>query len=224
MDHVFRLISADRGKSAHLHQHSAVAVEREYLSVRIQGDAQRHAAGAAHGADLVEVLVAVVQREQFAARFAGGDDNAGTFRHLRQVAFQRLKACRSHPALRIVGQGAARRQNAGGFVQCLRRDRALGHDEGEGQVGLVHGFLRLGERACYLIFRLGEYGMRNTHCIQQFRGDRAHQFVLRFVRNAGLAAPGDDHHGWNAERMVERGQRVYGVAEARILAHHHRFA
>ena len=131
MDQVFRPIGADRRERAHFHQDRAIAVERDNLAARVQRHAEGHAAGAAHRADLVQMLVAVVEGEQLAPRFPGRGDNPGAVRHQGEMAFQRLNPGRARAAFGIVGQGAARRQGALRLVQFFRRDRSLGHDEGE---------------------------------------------------------------------------------------------
>ena len=45
----------------------------------------------------------------------------------------------------------------------------------------------------------------------------AHQFVLGLVLEPRLAAPGGDEKGRDAEGVIERGQRIDGVPQPRVL-------
>ena len=56
MNEIARAIGADGGQIAQLHQSGAIAIENDDRTIDIAGDAQAHGAGAAHRADLVEVL------------------------------------------------------------------------------------------------------------------------------------------------------------------------
>ena len=51
--------------------------------------------------------------------------------------------------------------------------------------------------------------------------DAAHEFVLRFIGESRLAAPGGDEQRRDAKGEVERGERVDRVAEAGVLAKRH---
>src|SRR5258708_6886340 len=75
MDEVARRIGADRRQRAELHQSGAVAVDDDDLALRVEGDAEPHAARAPHRADLVEMLLAVGQGEELAPGLAGGGDD-----------------------------------------------------------------------------------------------------------------------------------------------------
>src|SRR5215472_13166776 len=61
--------------------------------------------------------------------------------------------------------------------------------------------------------------MLDADHLEQLVGDLTHQFMLRLVLEPRLAAPGGDEEARDAEGVIERGQRVDGVAETRILKH-----
>ena len=221
MDQVLRCAGADRRERAHLHQRRTVPVEHDDLALGVERDAESHAAGAAHGAHLIEVLLAIVEGEQLAPAVAGGGDHRGAIRDGGEEPLEQLGTCRPFAALREILARALGARRQLGLVEQLVRHRALRHDEGEGQGALLHLRLGGGERVGDLRLVGGERAVRNAHGVEQLARDLAHQFMLRLVVDARLAAPGDDHHGRDAEREVERGERVHRIAETRVLAHHH---
>src|SRR5512132_1182114 len=82
MDEIARAEGADGREVAQLHQGGAVAVEDDDRAIDVAGDAETNGAGAAHRADLVEVLLAIREGEQLAAAPAGGRDDRRARRHV----------------------------------------------------------------------------------------------------------------------------------------------
>ena len=216
-----RLLRADGGHGAQLHQRRAVPVQHHGPPPGRQRHAQAHAAGAAHGADLVQMLLPVRQGEQFPPALAGGGDHGGVRGQDGQQALQQRgpggpRAMRLH-----VGALARRQRRAGRLVQSALPHAALVHDQGIGPAR-GHGGCGGVQSGGYVGIRLRERAVRNLDGVQQHPGDAAHQGVLRLVLVAGFAAPGDDQQSRDAEGMIERRQRVDGVAQPTVLHHHRR--
>ena len=70
VDQVRRCVGADGGEGAELHQRRAVAVQHHHRPRGVEGDAEPHAARPTHGADLVEMLRPVGEREELPAALA----------------------------------------------------------------------------------------------------------------------------------------------------------
>ena len=125
-------------------------------------------------------------------------------------------------AAAIKGPGGAGRSRI--FSRRRRRHRAFFHDKGIGPLCLAHEIGRAPERR-------GDGGAvprenlpRHAHRVKQRFGDLAHEFMLRFVLEAGLAAVGGDDQKRDLEDIGQRCERIDGVAEAGVLHHHHRAA
>ena len=65
-----------------------------------------------------------------------------------------------------------------------------------------------------------ETGMGNAQSLQKLRRDFTHEHMLGLVVECRLTAPGNDEECGDTKREIERGQRVHGIAEPRVLAHH----
>jgi hypothetical protein len=220
MDQIAGPLRADRRHIAQLHEGGTVAVEHDDRPVGVQSDAQGHGAGSAHRSDLIEMLGPVGQGEQLAPAEARGRDHRSLVGDSGQNAFQRLVPPGPRAARCQIDDLPRRCQRPRGLVQRLVAHGALRHDEGIGQLRLGHPVQGRIERRVNILGSVREGTVRNARVCQELRRGLAHKFVLGLVLQARLAAPGHHHQDRNAKRPVERGERVDGVAQARILAHH----
>ena len=164
------------------------------------------------------MLRPVGQCEQLAPALAGGRDHRGGVGDRLQQRLQRRPAGVPGRARRAADPRAfwPRADALGGQLGVV----ALLHHEGERQAGFRHRRRRLVECAVDRRLVLGKRLVPDAHHVEQGLRDLAHQVVLRFVLDAGPAAPCRDDQRRNEERLVQRRQRIDGVAEARVLEHH----
>ena len=196
MDEVVRALDADRRQRREAHEQRPVAVGNDHPSVRsCDGDAERKAAGAAHRADHVEVVLAVAECIQCAAAVAGGRDDhvlaaAGVDQHLqRRVGVESL--VRGKGAVDAGVHDALRRARQ---VPADRLDRALLQDQRVRPPFLLHVGPRPLQRRSERVRIGGKQLPRHLHRLEHRRRDRAHEIVLWLIVGAArLAAPRGEH-------------------------------
>ena len=231
VDEVRRALVAERRERAQAHEERAVAVEDDDAAIGTRPrEAEAEARRAAHRADHVELVRAVVARVELAAGEAGrrDDDVARSDRALHRA--ERLR--RARDASRRVAPGRARvaahaartsARDVGFDVELVRRDAVLLHHEANGSPSSPCARRPSRSRAPISLSSVGKYSQRDVHRLEHLRRDLPHQLVLRLVRRpARLAAQRDDHQHRDAEDRVQRGERDDGVAEPRVLHHHDR--
>jgi hypothetical protein len=160
-----------------------------------------------------------VQREQFAPGLAGGGDDRHVRRRRGKHPLQQRHPARARAAFAEVDPMAGRKRRARRFVQHLVLQAAFFHHQRERQAGAQHAVARFRHHGGQRLRLVREAAGGHFDEFEQIVRDAPHQLVLRLVVQAGLAAPGHDQQGRDAERGIERGQRIDGVAEPRVLAH-----
>ena len=122
------------------------------------------------------------------------------------------------------GRDGLRHRSVLSVAELIGVHRALLHHERERPTALGHGGLRPIESGRHRIGLGRKWLPRNAHRGQQVARDLAHQLVLRLVGDTRRSAVGRDEQGRDAERVVERRERVHGIAEPRVLADHDRLS
>ena len=181
----------DGGQRAEAHQGGAVAVDGDDAPVGTRdGEAQRQAHGAAHGAHHVELVRRVAERIELAPGEAGGGDEqvpvagGGADRRKDRVALRHRRPC-----------AARARSPAGGSRSGRRRQRrfrhaALAHDQREGPPLGIACARRPGPAPARCPRRSPGTAPRECPSVRAGRGViGAHQFVLGLVRRARRARP-----------------------------------
>ena len=139
VDQILRPLGADGAERAQLHQRGAVAIENDHRPRHVQGHAEPHGAGTAHGADLIEMLGPVAEGKQLAAAFPRRCDHrrlvGGELENFLQRGEPR-RPCAAFVQVPVLSHrpGGTRRRFPGRFG-----DSALAQDQGVRTTGPVHG-------------------------------------------------------------------------------------
>ena len=88
MNEILWSVRTDRRDRPQFHQRCTIAIEDDDRACGVERNTEAHAAGAAHGPDLVEMLIAIVEGKQLTTAKPGRRDHRGARGNEFQEAFE----------------------------------------------------------------------------------------------------------------------------------------
>ena len=229
MPQVRRPVGADGREGSHPHQRRAVPVERDHASDPVAP--ARDPAPAARRSPSSRPCRGGWRGPRWRTARGRKSRSMPAPRSRSQACARRAsrRACAARAAHQAHGHAACSTARAGVALRpaahlALRRsygrDAALLHQQRIGSAGRVHDGLcaRSSAGAERRALRRKELP-GDLHGVQHRRRDRTHQRMLRLIRDARLAAPGDDQQLRQAERPGQGGQRADRIAQPGVLHH-----